>query len=224
MWSKWLLKEFSEVLAPVVTHLVNTSYQLGSVPTEWKTANICPIPKVSSPGQKNDWRPISLTSCLGKVQERLIAKKLIPVDLEECNNKKQHAYLPKHSTTNALVRASHTWLTETDSKQPIMVLVLLADMPKASDRVDHTKLLQHLASLCLCPRLLTWFHSCTTGRTQRVIANGMYCSWPEVTSGVPEVGIVSSYLFLLHMSTRRESSLRIHWTLAMPMTLACPVL
>uniref|UniRef100_A0A8C7KN72 Uncharacterized protein n=1 Tax=Oncorhynchus kisutch TaxID=8019 RepID=A0A8C7KN72_ONCKI len=97
--------------------------------------------------------------------------------------------------------------------------VLLADMSKASGRVDHADLLQHLASLCLCPGLLTWFHSCTTGRTQRVIANGMYSSWPEVTSGVPEVGVVSSYLFLLHMSTLRESSLRIHWTLAMPTTL-----
>lgn len=96
--------------------------------------------------------------------------------------KKTACILAKHSTTNALVRASHTWLTETDSKQPIMVLVLLADMSKASGRVDHADLLQHLASLCLCPGLLTWFHSCTTGRTQRVIANGMYSSWPEVIS------------------------------------------
>lgn len=123
------------------------------------------------------------------------------VALQEC--KSQYAYLAKHNTTNVLVRVTHTWLTETDLKQSTVVQVLLVDMSKAFDRVDHAKLLQHLTSLGLCPRLLTWLHSYTTGRTQRGMANGMYSSWTEVTSGVPQGGVVSPYLFLLHMCTRR---------------------
>ncbi|KAJ8381215.1 hypothetical protein SKAU_G00019930 [Synaphobranchus kaupii] len=73
----------------------------------------------------------------------------------------------------------------------------------AFDRVDHAKLLQHLVDIELCPRLLAWIHSYTTGRRQRVMANGTYSSWSEVTSGVPQGGVVSLYLFLLHMSTRK---------------------
>ncbi|XP_071383975.1 uncharacterized protein [Centroberyx affinis] len=37
-----------------------------------------------------------------------------------------------------------------------MVRVLLADMSKAFDRVDHAQLLQHLANIELCPRPLAW--------------------------------------------------------------------
>ena len=84
-----------------------------------------------------------------------------------------------------------------------MVRVLLADMSKAFDRVDYAKLLQHLSNIDLCPRLLAWLHSYTTGRRQRVMANGTFSPWSEVTSGVPQGGVVSPYLFLFHMSTRK---------------------
>ncbi|KAJ8417503.1 hypothetical protein AAFF_G00223460 [Aldrovandia affinis] len=84
-----------------------------------------------------------------------------------------------------------------------MVRVLLADMSKAFDCADHAKLLQHLADIELCPRLLAWIHNYTTGKRQRIKANGTYSPWSEVKSGVPQGGVVSPYLFLLHMSTRR---------------------
>lgn len=121
----WVLKEHAEDLAPVITHLANCSYQQGCVPDVWKESNVCPVPKGQDPGSISDWRPISLTSCVGKTIERFILKKLMPTVLAVCKN--QYAYLPKHSTTTALVRAMNIWLTETDSK-PTMVRVLLADM------------------------------------------------------------------------------------------------
>lgn len=199
----WLLKEHAEDLAPILTHIVNYSYMCGRVPTTWKTSNVRPIPKGSNPSAPSDWRPISLTSCLGKVQESFIMKKLMPTVLSNCKN--QYAYLPKASTTTALVRATHSWLTATDTKQPTVVRVLLADMSKAFDRVDHAKLLQHLVDMNLCPRLLAWIHSYTTGRRQRVMANDIYSSWTKVTSGVPQGGVVSPYLFLLYMSIRKTA-------------------
>lgn len=124
----------------------------------------------------------------------------MPTVLSNC--KKQHAYLPQASTTTALVKAVHSWLVAADAKQPTMVRVLLADMSKAFDRVEHGRLMQILANLDLCPRLLAWLQSHLTGRAQRVVANGVFSSWAEVTSGVPQGGVISPYLFLLYMSTR----------------------
>lgn len=118
-------------LAQVIAHLINTSYQVGILPTAWKEANTCPVPKVAQPNEKSDWKLISLTSCIGKIQERFVLKKLVSTVLKECNN--QYAYLPKHSTTNALVKNIHTWLRETGSQQPSMIRVLLAVMSKAFD-------------------------------------------------------------------------------------------
>ncbi len=58
--------------------------------------------------------------------------------LTVCEN--QYAYLPLYRTTAALVRATHIWLTETES-EPTMVRVLLANMSEAFERVDHTALM-----------------------------------------------------------------------------------
>ncbi|KAK6325851.1 hypothetical protein J4Q44_G00051930, partial [Coregonus suidteri] len=79
----------------------------------------------------------------------------------------------------------------------------LADVSKAFDRVDHTKFLQHLSDIELCPRLLAWLHSYTSERGQRVMTTGTFSPFSEVTSGVPQGGVFQPYLFLLHMSTRK---------------------
>ena len=80
---------------------------------------------------------------------------------------------------------------------PTMVRVLLADMSKAFDRVDHAKLLQHRSDIEQCQRLLAGFHSYTTRRLQRVMASGTFSPGSEVTSGVPQGGKVSPLMFCL---------------------------
>ena len=119
----------------------------------------------------------------------------MPIVLDVCKN--QYAYLPKHS-----IRATHTWLTETQNAKPTMVRVLLADMSKAFDRIDYGTLMKNILDLELCPALTAWLHSYITGRRQRVVANETHSPWIEVTSGVPQGGVVSPYVFLLYMATR----------------------
>ncbi|KAJ8398077.1 hypothetical protein AAFF_G00431540 [Aldrovandia affinis] len=70
-----------------------------------------------------------------------------------------------------------------------MVRVLSADMSKAFNHVDHAKLLQHLADIKLCPRLLAWLHSYTTGRRQRVMTNGAYSVRGDIRRYADNVGL-----------------------------------
>jgi len=196
----WVLSQFCEDLSPVICHLMNTSYNTGIMPSAWKTANICPVPKTTHPTCKKDWRPISLISTLGKVQERLVLNKLFPIMKPWI--KDQFAYMPKSSTTAALLKAYHSWVTSLDNKQTSVVRVLLADMSKAFDKVDHGILLQHLATRGIPVQMLTWINSYLSGRKQRVAANGEFSSWHDVTSGVPQGGVLSPYLFLVYMSSR----------------------
>ena len=55
-----------------ILDLFNLSYRSGRLPCKWKTALIVPIPKHSG-----DFRPISLTSCLCKMMERVVLHRLL---------------------------------------------------------------------------------------------------------------------------------------------------
>ena len=53
--------------------LINKTWQSGKLPKSWKTAKVTPILKNGKPaGNPQSYRPISLTSCLGKVAERMV--------------------------------------------------------------------------------------------------------------------------------------------------------
>ena len=43
------------------------SLLLGEIPVDWKSVNVVPIFKKGSKGDKNNYRPVSLTSVVGKL-------------------------------------------------------------------------------------------------------------------------------------------------------------
>ena len=63
--SAWLLKENADLLAPVVTDILNRSYLGARLPQSWKHANTAPIAKQTPMYDVNKHlRPISLTPAL----------------------------------------------------------------------------------------------------------------------------------------------------------------
>ena len=68
----YLLKECSNEIAPILTLIFQCSMQQGSMPDEWKTANIIPIFKKGDRTITDDYRPVSLTSICSKILEHII--------------------------------------------------------------------------------------------------------------------------------------------------------
>ena len=67
-----LIKIACNPLIEPLTQLFNRSIALGKVPTQWKLANISAIFKGKGDDQDPmNYRPISVTSCLGKILEKL---------------------------------------------------------------------------------------------------------------------------------------------------------
>ncbi len=58
--SATLLRECATELAPSLTELFAMSLAHGKVPSEWKRANVVPVPKKNDPSEINNYRPISL--------------------------------------------------------------------------------------------------------------------------------------------------------------------
>ena len=66
------LKRTADVIAPRLSVVFRRLVRLGSFPACWRQANVTPIPKVPPSSSVENYRPISITSVLSKVCERLV--------------------------------------------------------------------------------------------------------------------------------------------------------
>ena len=69
---KLLLEIVEQISIPLAT-VFNLSIEEGVVPLEWKEANIIPLFKKGSRSKSENYRPVSLTSVVCKLLERLIS-------------------------------------------------------------------------------------------------------------------------------------------------------
>ena len=61
----------------VLLKLINKTWEKGILPKSWKLATIKPLlKKGKAPTELSSYRPISLTSCLGKLAERMVNTRL----------------------------------------------------------------------------------------------------------------------------------------------------
>jgi len=73
----WFLRLAAPVLRGRVADLINVSLMTSTVPRLWKQARIQPVPKVPSPHQASDYRPISITSVLTRLTERIVVRRYV---------------------------------------------------------------------------------------------------------------------------------------------------
>ena len=63
-------------LAFPITKIFNLSFNLGQIPSDWKTANVVPVHRKGDKCNIENYRPISLTSLVMKVMEKIIRNEL----------------------------------------------------------------------------------------------------------------------------------------------------
>ena len=97
--------------------MMNASFRKQRLPTLWKRAEICPLPKKKVvENLQKDLRPISLTSCISKVTEDFVVRDYLKPAILEIVDYKQFGAIPK-STTLALVSMIYRWLSQTNSME-----------------------------------------------------------------------------------------------------------
>jgi len=136
--SACVLKDSCETIAPVISRLVNSSFQMAAFPKAWKIAEVIPVPK-----EPANNRLISLLPILSKVSERLAHKQFVEflttndkLLLYQSGNKKMH------STETALINVSDNLLKAIEEKSASLLVLL--DMSKAFDSLNHNLLLEKL--------------------------------------------------------------------------------
>lgn len=195
-----ILHECATELGPSLSSLFQTSLSVGAIPEEWKHANVVPIYKTGSRNQISNYRPISLTSIVCKVMEKVVSKQLLD-HLRELNviNSQQHGFLPGRSCVTMLAGAVDEWQYILDKVPGARIDVISLDWAKAFDRVHHGRLLDKLKIYEVSGNLLKWMTSFLIGRKMKVLFNGSCSAEQDVMSGVPQGSVLGPLLFTTFM-------------------------
>jgi hypothetical protein len=72
-----VLKTCADILCRPLSMLFGQSFDSGVLPSDWRTAIICPIFKKGDKFDPGNYRPVSLTSLVVKIMESIIYHKIL---------------------------------------------------------------------------------------------------------------------------------------------------
>ena len=118
----------------------------GFLPSNWKSANVIPSPKVIPSCYKQGFETFFLTAVLSKLLKRIVEGWMVDLMFDKLDSS-QYGGLKGLSTTHALVDMVHTWLLAAEERKVSHVVLL--DYRKAFDHVEHSVLISKCKSFDL---------------------------------------------------------------------------
>ena len=171
--------------------------RLGSYPACWRQANVTPIPKGPPPSSVTNYQPISITSVLSKVFERLVSVRLGRcIERSGVQPTTQFAYRRGLGTDDARFFVSHTLQSAFESGHEARIVQI--DFGGASARVYHQGILNKLCSEGIGISMLSILTQFLLNRSQHVILDYCRSKLVNVVSGVPMCSVLGPLLYLLY--------------------------
>lgn len=198
------LKDAAPIISKPLTHIINLSIEAGEVPNDMKNARVVPIYKKNSKTEAGNYRPVSILSVVSKIFERIMYDQLEKyIKDESLLYEFQSGFRPSFSTDTCLIHLSDFIRNEWDKGNYTGMVVL--DLQKAFDTVDHTILLSKLEAMGMTENSVKWFDSYLTGRSQVVDIDGVHSGPKEITCGVPQGSILGPLLFLIYVNDMADA-------------------
>ena len=152
------VRDGASIIACPLTHVINLSLIQGVVPDDLKSAGVVPLFKKSDKTEVGNYRPVSILSIISKVFQKVVYDQIESY----LNDKKllykfQSGFRTRYSTDTCLIHLTDFLKFQMD-KGNLIGMVLL-DLQKAFDTVDHSILLMKLEALGLSQDIIRWFHS-----------------------------------------------------------------
>ena len=198
-----MLKHLPRSGMDFLLHIFNLSRSKHSFPSIWKTSSIIPIHKMGKPlDSPASFRPISLTSCVSKLFERIILSCLLFfLKSHSILSPRQIDFCPGRSTLNQILYLSQSISDGFNKRRPSSRTILSTiDFSKAFDSVWHPALFHKLISAGLSPCFARWTQSFLSDRYACVVfQNHTSCSF-RVRQSVPQESILGAVLFSLFIN------------------------
>ena len=190
-----VIKDALPCILPVLTDIVNRSLLSSVFPVAWKISEVIPLPKHGDHEIPNNNRPVSLLPAASKICERVSLNQLMTymttkrrLSEHQSGNKKLHSC----ETLNVMI--TDKALEAMDAKK--VTLVVLLDLSKAFDSIDHATL--------PCKTTGAGCFPCISGLVQELsfwtVAMCQDRSLQGISHGVPQGSILGPALFTIYLN------------------------
>nr|KAG5698173.1 hypothetical protein BaRGS_030536 [Batillaria attramentaria] len=195
-----MIRHFPDRMVKVLLGFYQTCWDSGQIPKAWKKAVVVAIPKDGKPPHlPTSYRPVALTSHLGKVYERL-ARDRLEYHLEK------HGIIPLCQAGFRKGRGcmEHVARLTSEIKKAMVnkhsVVTTFFDIKRAFDTVWHAKLLDKLSSIGISGRLYQFVQAFLADRRISVRVGASLSDEHILDMGVPQGSVIAPTLFsvMLH--------------------------
>ena len=200
-----LLKFTAIEISTPLSHIFNLSISKSTFPEAFKTSKIIPLHKSGSSTSCDNYRPIALVSTISKILEKFISIKLTNhLELNKLIHPNQFGFQRHKNTEHNLLNVINT-ISSAINRGEYCVGVFL-DLKKAFDTVNHNILFKKLAHLGVRGSALKWFQSYLSGRSQRVLIDGVLSDPQTIDISVLQGTILGPILFLCFINDLPNAS------------------
>lgn len=193
-----MLKHLDDDSIEFLTDKINEIWRSGLIPKSWKAACTVLIPKPGKAPSIENLRPISLTSCVGKVAEHAMLNRLTDhLESNECYTHNMIGFRSGLSTQDAMKLIKHQVI---DSGSADTKAILGLDLEKAFDNISHAFILKSLSEFHVGKRAYNFVRSFLSSRSTRLKIDDFLTH--EITlgpKGTPQGAVISPTLFNICM-------------------------
>ena len=195
-----LLKQLPDEAVEVVCVLFGRCFREVNVVQSWREDEIVPLLKAGKdPSKIGSYRPVCLTSCLGKWMERVVCSRIRWV-LESGGklSRFQAGFREGRGVSDQLVRLSQSiWDAYQEREKTCL---LLYDFERAFDRVWRDGLLLKLVEAGVSRPVVRWVQEWLKNRLAWVKVDGVRSKGRRFAQGLPQGSVLSPLLFLVYVN------------------------
>lgn len=188
-----VIANFDDSSIAALTDYMNRVWDRGKLPSAWKHALVTLIPKL----KLENLRPISLTSCLGKLLEHVVLSRLHQhMEERQLFPHTMVGFRPGLSTQDVTLQLQHEIIDNPEASP----LDAGLDLTKAFDCVSHAAILNNLNDLHVGVKTYTYIADFLPQRTTQLNIQGLKSDSISLGSrGAPQGSVLSPFLFNVAM-------------------------